>query len=61
MTSYLRGLGRSRFATVTGPLDTRGGQQRLGGCRDVLAGSYDQALVEPGDYSQESGEAAMST
>jgi len=60
MTSYLRGLGRARIATVTGPLDTPGGQQRLEGYRDVLAGSYDPALVEPGDYSQESGEAAMS-
>jgi DNA-binding LacI/PurR family transcriptional regulator len=60
MTSYLRGLGRSRIATVTGPLDTPGGQQRLEGYRDVLAGSFDPALVEPGDYSQESGETAMS-
>jgi DNA-binding LacI/PurR family transcriptional regulator len=60
MTSYLRSLGRTRIATVTGPLDTPGGQQRLEGYRDVLAGSYDPALAELGDYSQESGEAAMS-
>jgi DNA-binding LacI/PurR family transcriptional regulator len=59
MTSYLRGLGRARIATVTGPLDMPGGQLRLDGYRDVLGGSYDPALTEPGDYSQESGEAAM--
>jgi DNA-binding LacI/PurR family transcriptional regulator len=59
MTSYLRGLGRTRIATVTGPLDMPGGQLRLDGYRDVLSGSPDPALVEPGDYTQESGEAAM--
>jgi DNA-binding LacI/PurR family transcriptional regulator len=60
MVSYLRGLGRSRIAIVTGPLDMPGGQLRLAGYRDVVESSYDPALVAEGDYSQESGEAAMS-
>jgi DNA-binding LacI/PurR family transcriptional regulator len=60
MVSYLRSIGRTRIATITGPLDTSGGQQRLEGYRDVVAGSFDPTLVEPGDYSQESGERAMS-
>ncbi len=60
MVSYLRDLGRSRIATVTGPLDLPGGQSRLDGYRDVLGPSYDLALVAEGNYTQESGEAAMS-
>jgi DNA-binding LacI/PurR family transcriptional regulator len=60
MVSHLRSLGRTRIATVTGPLDTSGGQQRLEGYQDVVAGAFDQSMVEPGDYSQESGERAMS-
>jgi DNA-binding LacI/PurR family transcriptional regulator len=55
MMSYLKSTGRSRIATVTGPLDTSGGRRRLQGYRD-LAGCD---LVAPGDYSQESGERAM--
>jgi len=60
MVSYLQSLSRTRIATITGPLDTSGGQQRLEGYRDVLADSFDPTMVEPGDYSQESGERAMS-
>lgn len=60
MVSYLRSTGRTRIATITGPLDTSGGQQRLEGYQDVVAGSFDPSLVELGDYSQESGERAMS-
>jgi DNA-binding LacI/PurR family transcriptional regulator len=60
MTGYLQSIGRTRIATVTGPLDTSGGQGRLEGYRDVLGGSFDPSLVEEGDYSQESGERAMS-
>jgi DNA-binding LacI/PurR family transcriptional regulator len=70
MVSYLRSLGRQRIATVTGPLDTSGGQQRLAGYRDVVSGGMpgpaaigpDTAgpgLAEPGDYTQVSGHAAM--
>ena len=35
---YLRSTGRTRIATITGPLDTSGGQQRLEGYRDVVGG-----------------------
>jgi DNA-binding LacI/PurR family transcriptional regulator len=55
MVSYLRDHGRSRIATITGPLDTSGGQQRLLGYRDVARTD----LVAEGDYTQESGERAM--
>ena len=55
MMSHLKSLGRSRIATVTGPLDTSGGRQRLHGYRDEA----DCDLVAEGDYSQESGERAM--
>jgi len=60
MVSHLRSLGRTRIATVTGPLDTSGGQQRLEGYQDVLGDSFDRSMAESGDYSQESGERAMS-
>ena len=60
MVSYLQSLPRTRVATITGPLDTSGGQQRLEGYRDVVAGSFDSTMVEPGDYTQDSGERAMS-
>jgi DNA-binding LacI/PurR family transcriptional regulator len=59
MVEYLRSAGRSTVATVTGPLDTSGGQGRLEGYRDVLGADFDPALVEEGDYSQDSGERAM--
>jgi DNA-binding LacI/PurR family transcriptional regulator len=60
MVTFLQSTGRTRIATITGPLDTSGGQQRLEGYRDVLAEAFDPTMVEPGDYSQESGERAMS-
>jgi RNA polymerase sigma-70 factor (TIGR02960 family) len=60
MVTYLQSTGRTRIATVSGPLDTSGGQQRLEGYRDVVAAAFDPTMVEPGDYSQESGERAMS-
>ena len=37
MCRYLQSLGRRRIATITGPLDTSGGQLRLAGYRDVIA------------------------
>jgi DNA-binding LacI/PurR family transcriptional regulator len=55
MMSHLKSTGRSRIATVTGPLDTPGGRRRLQGYRDEA----DCDLVAEGDYSQESGERAM--
>lgn len=61
-TMHLAGLGRRRIATVTGPLDTSGGRDRLAGYRDALNASglnQDEALIAHGEYTQASGEAAM--
>jgi DNA-binding LacI/PurR family transcriptional regulator len=59
MTEFLRSRGGTRIATITGPLDTAGGRLRLDGYRDFLGDDYDEALVEEGNYSQGSGERAM--
>jgi DNA-binding LacI/PurR family transcriptional regulator len=61
-TAHLARLGRRRIATVTGPMDTPGGRDRLTGYRDALhtAGlETDEDLVAQGDYTQMSGDAAM--
>jgi DNA-binding LacI/PurR family transcriptional regulator len=58
MTTYLRSQGRRRIATITGPLDTPGGVERLAGYRDAL-GEVDQRLIANGDYTRHSGEVAM--
>lgn len=59
MTRHLMDRGRSRIATITGPLDTPGGRLRLEGYRLELGDAYDETLVAHGDYSRESGAAAM--
>ncbi|MFP7761735.1 LacI family DNA-binding transcriptional regulator [Marisediminicola sp. LYQ134] len=59
VTRHLLDRGRRRVATITGPADTPGGRFRLVGYRDELGESFDPALVEAGDYSVESGTAAM--
>ena len=59
MVEYLRSIGRTRIATITGPLDTLGGWGRLEGYRDVVGAAFDESLVEEGDYAQDSGERAM--
>jgi DNA-binding LacI/PurR family transcriptional regulator len=59
MVSYLRSQGRQTIATISGPLDTAGGAKRLDGWRETLGPDADPALVANGDYSRESGEAAM--
>ncbi len=61
MVQYLLSLGRRRVGTVTGPLDTPGGVERLAGYREVLAEAglgADERLIANGDYSRASGEAA---
>ncbi|MDR7273364.1 LacI family DNA-binding transcriptional regulator [Catenuloplanes atrovinosus] len=58
MVAYLRSRGHRRIGIITGPLDTSGGVDRLAGYRDV-AGDAEPGLIEAGDYSQASGEAAM--
>ncbi|MFY1633258.1 LacI family DNA-binding transcriptional regulator [Solwaraspora sp. WMMB335] len=58
MVSYLRSRGHRTIATITGPLDTPGGVERLAGFHDVL-GDTDSRLVVTGDYTRAGGEAAM--
>ena len=62
MVRHLLATGRRRIATITGPLDTPGGVDRLSGYRETLAEAglpHDPALVAEGDYSRAGGEAAM--
>jgi DNA-binding LacI/PurR family transcriptional regulator len=59
MVGYLRSIGRRRIGTITGPLDTPGGVDRLAGYRDVLGDAVDPALVAHGDYTRAAGAAAM--
>jgi len=61
MVAYLRGLGRRRIATITGPADTPGGITRLEGYRAELGGDLDESLVRHGDYGRESGRVAMAS
>jgi DNA-binding LacI/PurR family transcriptional regulator len=54
--------GRRRIATITGPLDMGVGLDRLEGYRDGLTAAglaADEDLVEPGDFTEEGGAAAM--
>ncbi|MCP2637770.1 LacI family transcriptional regulator [Microbacterium sp. HD4P20] len=60
MTRYLRERGHRRIAMIAGPHDTPGGRFRLVGFRDEMGADFDPGLVEEGDYSQDSGAAAMS-
>ncbi|WP_374974877.1 LacI family DNA-binding transcriptional regulator [Microbacterium trichothecenolyticum] len=59
MTRYLRGRGHRRIAMIAGPHDTPGGKFRLVGFQEEMGDDFDPALVEEGDYSQESGAVAM--
>ncbi|WP_344265394.1 LacI family DNA-binding transcriptional regulator [Streptomyces sodiiphilus] len=59
---HLLGRGRRTVATITGPLDMYAAQCRLEGYREAMraAGRPDAAaLVAHGDFSEESGHAAM--
>ncbi|HZU56104.1 MAG TPA: LacI family DNA-binding transcriptional regulator [Actinocrinis sp.] len=61
-TAHLAKLGRRRIATVTGPMDTPGGRDRLKGYQDALRTAglpADDSLVAHGDYTRASGELAM--
>jgi DNA-binding LacI/PurR family transcriptional regulator len=44
---------------IAGPHDTPGGKFRLVGFQEEMGDDFDPALVEEGDYSQESGAVAM--
>jgi DNA-binding LacI/PurR family transcriptional regulator len=59
MVQYLMSSGRRTIATITGPLDTPGGVERLAGYRDTLGQACTEDLIATGDYSKDSGEAAM--
>ena len=61
MTRYLRESGRRRIGTVTGPLDTSGGRDRLAGYRDVLgADAVEARIVSARHYTHQAGAEAMS-
>ncbi|WP_324790323.1 LacI family DNA-binding transcriptional regulator [Streptomyces sp. H51] len=55
---HLVGLGRTRVAHITGPLDQTSAADRLAGYRDVM-GAADPRLVVEGDFTPAGGERAM--
>ncbi len=59
MTRYLVEQGRRKIATITGPLDTPGGLNRLEGFCDVLGRKATKKLIAQGDYTRHGGYAAM--
>jgi DNA-binding LacI/PurR family transcriptional regulator len=56
---HLLDTGRRRIATIAGPQDMIGGQDRLSGYRTALEGSDRRSIVAVGDFTRESGAAAM--
>jgi DNA-binding LacI/PurR family transcriptional regulator len=56
---HLLATGRRRIATIAGPQDMIGGQDRLVGYRNVLRGSDRRSIVAVGDFTRESGVVAM--
>jgi DNA-binding LacI/PurR family transcriptional regulator len=56
---HLVDLGRRRIATIAGPQDMIGGQDRLTGYRNVLRDSDRRSIVAVGDFTRESGAVAM--
>lgn len=61
---HLIAAGCRRIATITGPQDTSGGVDRLQGYTDALLAhgiAVEPARIVPGDWSRESGAAAMRT
>lgn len=59
---HLAGRGCRRIATICGPADMQAGLDRLAGYRaglDAAGLRYDEDLVAPGDFSGDSGAAAM--
>ncbi|MDO0924809.1 LacI family DNA-binding transcriptional regulator [Streptomyces sp. TG1A-8] len=55
---HLVGLGRTRIAHITGPLDQTSAADRLDGYRDVM-GDTDPRLVVESDFTPDGGEHAM--
>ncbi|WSG13418.1 LacI family transcriptional regulator [Nonomuraea sp. NBC_01738] len=56
---HLVSTGRRRIATIAGPQDMIGGQDRLTGYRNVLRDSDRRSIVAVGDFTRESGATAM--
>ncbi|MEU8796451.1 LacI family DNA-binding transcriptional regulator [Spirillospora sp. NPDC048819] len=56
---HLLARGRRRIATITGPLDMSAGLDRLAGYREILSGTGRRSLAAIGDFTRESGAAAM--
>ncbi|MDQ1295352.1 MAG: hypothetical protein QG608_3237 [Actinomycetota bacterium] len=60
MVEHLRAQGRTRIATITGPLDTPGGSERLAGYRDVLGPHIPERMIASAtDWSHAAGAVAM--
>ncbi|MET9611428.1 LacI family DNA-binding transcriptional regulator [Kitasatospora indigofera] len=55
---HLRSLGRTRIATITGPLDQTSSIDRLDGYRDLLPDG-DPELIAEGDFTADGGGRAM--
>lgn len=58
-TAHLLGLGHVRIAHVTGARALRISEERLAGYRAALADDFDEQLVAEGEFTEESGHAAM--
>ncbi|GGK64481.1 LacI family transcriptional regulator [Planomonospora parontospora subsp. parontospora] len=56
---HLVAVGRRRIATIAGPQDMVAGIDRLTGYRNVLRDSDRRSIVAVGDFTRESGVAAM--
>ena len=59
---HLLARGRRRIAVLTGPQDMASGLDRLAGARDAVSAAGlppETLIVEPGDYSEASGEVGM--
>ncbi len=56
---HLLATGRRRIATIAGPQDMIGGQDRLTGYRDALRDSDRRSIVAVGDFTRASGADAM--
>ncbi|MFR9795685.1 LacI family DNA-binding transcriptional regulator [Streptomyces sp. MS06] len=56
---HLLSLGRSRIATITGPMDQTASVDRLDGYHDMLMDAHPELVVQ-GDFSEAGGARAMS-
>ena len=55
VVSYLAGKAGGEIGTVTGPLHTSSGRERLEGYRRALGGQFSPELIATGDWSLRSG------